>query len=163
RGAHALAAAAPRVPLLILGAATIAAAIAIERTRRAGEWTRLVTIVALAMAAWTATFDAIIHPAIARTRSPREFMATVDRLAPADASLYASFPVDPGVRFYAPRSLVRLELESPAPRWMLLWEDEWRRVRDASGEALPVLAVGDARQVGHGALALVMAPAGRLR
>jgi hypothetical protein len=163
RGARALADAAPRGPLLILGCATLVAGVAIERARRAGDWSRLVTIVAVAMIGWTATFDAAIHPAIARTRSPRDFMTTVERLVPADVSLHASFPVDPGVRFYASRSLVRLELESSEPRWVLLWEDEWRRLRDARDEALPVLAVSEARQGRRGALSLVMAPAGRLR
>jgi 4-amino-4-deoxy-L-arabinose transferase-like glycosyltransferase len=164
-GAHALAAAAgrARVPLLILACATVVAGVAVERARRAGDWSRLVTLVAIVMVAWTAMFDATIHPAIARTRSLREFMTAVDRLAPAGAALDASFPVDPGVRFYAPRPLVRLELEGAEPRWVLLWEDEWRRLRDGHDEALPVLAVSEARQSRHGALALVMAPAGRLR
>jgi 4-amino-4-deoxy-L-arabinose transferase-like glycosyltransferase len=163
RGAHALAAAAPRLQLLILGCATIVAGVGIEAARRAGDWSRLVAVVAIAMTAWTATFDATIHPAIARTRSPREFMTAVDRLAPADAPLQASFPVDPGVRFYAPRPLVRLELDGSTPRWALLWEDEWRRLRDPRDEPLPVLTVSEARQSRRGALALVMAPAGRLR
>jgi 4-amino-4-deoxy-L-arabinose transferase-like glycosyltransferase len=165
RGAHALAAAAThvRVPLAVLGCATLVAGVMIERARRAGDWSRLVVIVAAAMVVWTALFDATIHPAISRTRSPREFMTTVDRLVPADVALYASFPVDPGVRFYSPRPLVRLELESASPRWVLVWEDEWRRLRDARDEPLPVLTVSEARQSRRGALALVMAPAGRLR
>jgi 4-amino-4-deoxy-L-arabinose transferase-like glycosyltransferase len=163
RGARALAAAAPGVPLAVLGVATLVAAVAIERCRRAGEWSRLVAIVAGAMVAWTATFDAAIHPAIARTRSPRAFMTVVDRMVPADVEIHASFPVDPGVRFYARRPLVRLELDGAAPRWALLWQDEWRRLRDARDEALPVLAVSDPLQSRRGALALVMVPAGRLR
>jgi hypothetical protein len=90
-------------------------------------------------------------------------MTQVDRLTPHDASLATSFPADPGLRFYAPRPLVRLTDTSDATRHALVWEDEWRRLRDENGEALRTLAVSDARQARRGPLALVVVPAGRLR
>lgn len=163
RGAQAVAAVAMRArsAMLLLSAVTIVAAVAIERARRAGDWSRLVVVVGVAMAGWTATFDAVVHPAIARTRSPREFMATVDRRVPGDATLRTSYPVDPSLRFYAPRRLV--PLDDDGSQWALVWEDEWRRLRDARGEPLPVIAVSDFRQGRRGALALVAAPPGRLR
>ena len=48
------------------------------------------------------------------------------------------------------------------PGHLLLWEDEWRRLRTAAGESLPVVAVSDAAQPARGHLALVAAPAGAL-
>jgi 4-amino-4-deoxy-L-arabinose transferase-like glycosyltransferase len=164
-GATAIAAATGTArPLVVAVAlATIAAAVAVEQARRAAAWPRLVGIVAAAMIVWTALFDVVVHPAIARTRSLREFMTQVDRLTPHDASLATSFPADPGLRFYAPRPLVRLTDTSDATRHALVWEDEWRRLRDENGEALRTLAVSDARQARRGPLALVVVPAGRLR
>jgi 4-amino-4-deoxy-L-arabinose transferase-like glycosyltransferase len=165
RGATALvaAAAAARSALLVLGGTTVLAALVIERARRAGRWLTLVLGVALLTAAWTATFGATVHPVIARTRSLRSFMTAVDRLVPRNAALATRFPADPGLRFYAPRPLVRLELESTAPlRYLLLWEDEWRVLRDERDQALAVLAVSEGRQSRRGSLALVVAPAGRL-
>jgi 4-amino-4-deoxy-L-arabinose transferase-like glycosyltransferase len=165
-GASVIAATAARsAPLLTaLGAATIAGAIVIERARRAGAWRGLVLGVAFLMSVWTAVFDAVIHPAISRTRSLRDFMTAVDRLVPRDAVLAASLPADPGLRYYAPRPLVGFEpARSDAQRWVLLWEDQWQRLRDGHGEALSVLAVSEARQSRRGSLALVIAPAGELR
>jgi len=165
-GASAVAAAAAgRAALFVtLGLATIAGAALIERARRAGDWKRLTFAVASSMVVWTAAFDGVIHPAVARTRSLGEFMASVDRLVPRDAELAVSFPVDPGLRFYAPRPLVPFDLSgADAPRRVLLWEDEWQRIRDPRGDALPVLAASKARQARRGSLALVLAPAGALR
>ena len=165
-GASAVAAAASGRAMLVavLGLVTIAAGVMVERARRRSDWTWVVLGVAVAMAGWTVVFDTTIHPAIARTRSLQAFMATVDRMLPEDVTLAASFPTDPGLRFYAPRPLVRLELQGgDTARHLLVWEDEWRRLRDARGEPLAVLAVSDARQARQGAMALVVAPAGTLR
>ena len=165
-GASAVAAAAAgEAPLfLLLGLGTIAGALLVERARRAGDWVRLVSVIAALMVVWTAAFNGVIHPAIARTRSLGAFMASVDRIVPRDAELAATFPVDPGLRFYAPRPLVPFVLAgTDVPRRALLWQDEWQRIRDARGEALPVLAVSEARQSRRGSLALVLAPAGELR
>ena len=165
-GASAIAAAAVAMaPLFVaLGLGTIAGGVWSERARRAGDWRRLTFVVAALMIAWTATFNGVIHPAVARTRSVAELMATVDRIVPRDAELAVSYPVDPGVRFYAPRPLVPFVMSgSDTPRRLLLWQDEWRRIRDQYGEALPVLAVSTSRQSRRGSLALVMAPPGALR
>lgn len=164
--ASAVAGAARRAwPLMAgLGAVTIAGAIGVERARRAGAWTPLVLGVATLMVLWTATFGAVIHPAVAATRSLRTFMARVDRVVPADEPLYATLPADPGLRFYAPRPLVRLRTEAAeTSRHLLVWEDEWRRLRDERGEPLAVVAVSDARQARRGHLSLVVAPPGSLR
>ncbi|HUE31149.1 MAG TPA: hypothetical protein VMR79_09740, partial [Verrucomicrobiae bacterium] len=70
---------------------------------------------------------------------------------------------DPGLRFYAPRTLRAWPHQGAAAgAALLLWEDEWQRLRDPSGRTLTVLAVSAARQAGRGRLALVAAPVGRL-
>jgi hypothetical protein len=149
---------------VLLGLATIGGGGVIERARRGGDWHRIAFVVAALTVAWTAAFNGVIHPAVARTRSLREFMTTVDRIVPRDAVLAVSYPVDPGLRFYAPRPLVPFEMVgTDAPRRVLLWQDQWERLRDAGGDALPVLAVSEARQSRRGSLALVLAPAGALR
>jgi len=106
----------------------------------------------------------VLHPAIARERSLGSFFAVVRRTVPADAAMYAFFPPDPGLRFYAPPTLRPWPAAGAAPGgYLLLWEDEWRRARDADDRPLPVLAVSDASQPGRGHLALVAVPRGRLR
>jgi 4-amino-4-deoxy-L-arabinose transferase-like glycosyltransferase len=165
-GATAVAAAAARHAgaFVSLGVAMLVGAFVVERARRAGDFARVATVVAALMVAGTAAFNGVIHPAVSRTRSLADFMVTVDRLVPPGAVLATSFPPDPGLRFYAPRELVQFQTKAAdGPRRVLLWEDEWRRLRDARGDALPVLAVSDARQSRRGSLALVVAPPGDLR
>jgi 4-amino-4-deoxy-L-arabinose transferase-like glycosyltransferase len=165
-GATAVASAAARhaAAFVSLGVAMLVGAVVVERARRAGDFARLTSVVAGLMVAGTAAFNGVIHPAVSHTRSLADFMTTVDRLVPPDAVLAASFPPDPGLRFYAPRELVQFQ-PKPAdePRRVLLWQDEWSRLRDARGDALPVLAVSEARQSKRGSLALVLAPPGELR
>ena len=158
--ASAARAVAPLLILLALG--TIAAVPAVMRAARGGEWRRLVILVALVTMAWTGAFDGSLHPAIGRQRSVRSFMARVDRLVPADGVLYAVMPPDPGVRFYAPRALAPLQPRKLDGGYLLLWEDEWRRLRDANGRPLEVLAVSEARQSRRGQLSLILAPHGPL-
>jgi len=135
----------------------------VVRATRGAEWRRLIVLVAMLFVAWTATF-ARLHPAIARTRSLRDFMATVGRTVPEDARLYAFFPPDPGLRFYAPRDLQPWPTDGRvAGGYLLLWEDEWQRLRDPGGRPLEVLSVSAARVPRRGHLALVTAPQGPLR
>src|SRR5439155_964834 len=120
-------------------------------------------VVTALFALWSASFDVLLHPAIARERSLKGFFAEVARSVPPGAPLYALYPPDPGLRFYAPPTLREwLPRGASAGSHLLLWEDEWERVRDAEGEPLTVLAVSAARQAGHGRLALVAAPRGPL-
>jgi len=154
-------AAAPAFTLLAL--ATAVDAVLLARTARRAAWPQLVVSVALLMAAWTAAFDGLVHPAIARTRSLGAFLARVGALVPSDAPLYARFPADPGLRFYAPRPLAPWPPGGlAAPGHLLLWEDDWRRLRTMDGAPLRIVAVSDAAQPPHGHLALVAAPPGRL-
>jgi 4-amino-4-deoxy-L-arabinose transferase-like glycosyltransferase len=161
-GARALAAAAadaaPAV-LLVAGATAVAAALA-WRALRALAWSRLVLVVAATFVVWTAFFDGVLHPAIGRDRSVRAFLAHVGTIVPPDATLRARFPPDPAVRFYAPRELQPWPDAGGTGGYALLWEDEWRALRDARGEPLPVVAVSDARRTRRGHLALVRVPAG---
>jgi 4-amino-4-deoxy-L-arabinose transferase-like glycosyltransferase len=165
-GAEVLAAAAGahRALLLMLAVATVAAALLAARATRRTDWPALVRVVAGATVAWVAVFELVFHPAIGRAQSLRGFMARVDRLVPADAALHAFYPPDPGLRFYAPRVLRRWPgrgLEEQG--WLLLWERDWRRLRDPAGAPLPVVAVSEARQARRGHLALVRAARGPLR
>jgi 4-amino-4-deoxy-L-arabinose transferase-like glycosyltransferase len=149
--------------LLILAVGTAAAALAAERAVRADAWPRLVLVVAAAFVAWTAFFNGVLHPAIGRSRSVREFLAHVGTIVPPDVPLYTRFPPDPALRFYAPRDLVPWPDERLAGGYVLLWEDEWRATRDARGAALDVVAVSDSSRPRSGHLALVRVPAGPMR
>jgi hypothetical protein len=83
-------------------------------------------------------------------------MAHVATLVPPDAELYAVFPPDPEMRFYAPRPLRRWPPPADGvPRLALLWEDEWRRLPDPPAP-LAESAVGAGS---HGRLLLVRAAA----
>jgi hypothetical protein len=116
-------------------------------------------LVAALAVAWTASFDRLLHPAIARERSVKTFLQTA---AAGDGPLYALFPADPGVRFYAPPTLRAWPAAGADGGRLILWEDEWRRFRDAAGSPLPILATSDVRQAGRGRLLVVAAPRGRL-
>ena len=149
--------------LVVLAAGTALAVPVVARAARGGAWRRLVVVVATLFVVWTGAFDARLRPAIAREGSLRAFLLHVHEIVPADAPLYALFPPDPGLRFYAGPALQRWPSRgAPADGYLLLWEDEWRRLRDPAGQPLPVLAVSDARQTGRGHLALVAAPHGPL-
>ncbi|TMB04501.1 MAG: hypothetical protein E6J70_03905 [Deltaproteobacteria bacterium] len=164
-GAAALAVAARRAApvLVLLALASAVAGFVADRAARRGRWRRLVHVLAMLAVAWTAAFNTLLHPAIAKPRSLRAFMGRVDRVVPAGDPLYAFFPPDPALRFYAPREL----RPWPPPArggavHLLLWEDEWRRWRDALGRPLRPLAASRAEQPGRGHLLLVAPPPGRL-
>jgi len=149
--------------LALLAGATAAATPLVARAAARAEWRRLVLAVAALFALWTASFDLLLHPAIARERSLKGFLAEVSRSVPPGAPLYALYPPDPGLRFYAPAALREWPHQGAAAGApLLLWEDEWQRLRDPSGGTLTVLAVSAARQAGRGRLALVAAPVGPL-
>ena len=156
-GAHA-------APLSVLAITPIAAAIWLGGQIRAQRWQRLVTGLAALMVAWVALFDGLLHPAIARGRSVRDFMLRVAAVVPAEQPLHAFYPPDPGLRFYVPRALRAWPAGGTAePAFLLLWEDEWRRLRDAQGATLPPAAVSEAQQPGRGHLVLLATPGGPLR
>ena len=164
-GAATLAAAARAASpwLLLLAVVTGAATPLVARAAARAEWRRLVLAVAALFALWTASFDTLLHPAIARERSLKGFLADVSRSVPPGAPLYALYPPDPGLRFYAPAALREWPHQGAAAGApLLLWENEWQRLRDPDGQALTVLAVSAARQSGHGRLALIAAPGGPL-
>jgi len=159
----AAAAGAAMVVALLVGLSALAA-VALARSRAREAWRDLVLALGAVTVVWIAAFDAIIFPAIGTTRSLAPFMQRVDGLVPRDAVLHVFYPPDPGLRFYAPRTVKRVRDGSPSrSRYLLLWEDEWREWRDASGATLRALAVSDAKPSSHGALALVVAPPGELR
>jgi len=157
------AAEAARLPLLVLAVATAAWIPVLARLRRAARWRETTFAVAVAAVAWTAAFAGLVDPTIGRSQSLRGFMTTVDRRVPPDAILYAFFPLDPGLRFYAPRPLRPPGEADPArARLLLVWEDEHRRWRGSDGAELPTLAASRARSGGRGSLLLVTAPPGPL-
>ena len=156
-GAAAVAAAAhdAALPLGLLALGTAVGGVLCARAVRASDWRRIVIVVAALVVGWTAIFDARIHPIIGRSRSLGAFMTHVDAIVPRDRPLYAIFPPDPGLRFYAPRSVQSWQTARPnEAAYLFLWEDEL-------GRATPTvepLAMSDARQAGRGRLALVLAP-----
>jgi hypothetical protein len=149
--------------LIALALATLALAPVVVRAVRGADWRQLIVLVAAVTMAWTAAFDAILHPAVGRQRSVQSFMARVDRFVPGDEVLYAVAPADPGVRFYAPRPLAALAPKKlAAGGYILLWEDEWRRLREPSGRLLDVVAVSETRQSRRGPMVLAFAARGPL-
>lgn len=157
------AAAASRAALLAIAAATAAAILPLTRLLRRGRWRDASFLVAALTSAWVAAFSGLVHPAIGTRQSLRDFMTAVDRHLPPDAVLYAVFPPDPGLRFYAPRPLRPIADANPGQeRWLLLWEDEHRRWRASNGAELPILLASRARPSRRGPLLLVTAPPGPL-
>ena len=149
--------------LALLACATAAVVPLVALSARRGEWRRLVIAVAALFGLWTASFNVFLHPAIARARSLKPFFADVGHLLPPDVPLYTLYPPDPGLRFYAPPTLRPWPNQGMDGRArLLLWEDEWQRLRDTNGSTLTVLALSAARQAGHGRLVLVAAPIGPL-
>lgn len=145
----------------LLGPLAIAAGVAsvvLGGAARAGDWRRVVTIVAVLAFGWSVAFDAFVHPPIGRTRSLAAFMQRVDRLVPPDATLHAFYKPDPGLRFYAPRPVRRWADATADPSYLLLWEDEWRTWRDRAGRPLRPVVVSDARDASRGSLALFVVP-----
>jgi 4-amino-4-deoxy-L-arabinose transferase-like glycosyltransferase len=145
--------------LLVLAGMALAGAFLMLRARRAGDWQRLVQVVAALTVAWTAAIGIWLRPPIGRAASLQPFMARVGGLVPADATLYAFFTPDAGLRFYAPRPLEPWRAQSRGPAYLLLWEDERQRWRDAQGKPLEPLAVSEAEQSRRGPLTLVVVPA----
>jgi 4-amino-4-deoxy-L-arabinose transferase-like glycosyltransferase len=140
-----------------LALVTVTGSVVIARAARRAAWRRLVTTLALLALAWTAVFDAYLHPAIARDRSLKAFMEEVARQVPAEAALYTVFPPDPGLRFYAPRRLERWPQDgAPSGAYLLLWEDDWHRLGAAAGAPQ---VESEARQPTHGRLGLLIMPA----
>ena len=165
-GAATLAAAAAshRLPLAALGVATIGVGLWLVRIVARQQWPTVVTGVAALMIGWVVLFDGLLHPAIGRSRSLRDFMVQVAAIVPASEAVHAIYPPDPGLRFYAPRPLQPWPREGvPRPAYLLVWEDEWRTFADGTGEALRPVAVSEAQQPGRGHLVLVSTPGGPLR
>ena len=158
----AAAARAATAAMIGLACATLVAIPFLARAARAGSWRRVIVLVAALFVGWTASFDGLLHPTIARERSLKQFFEIVSRMVPDDGRLYAFFPPDPGLRFYAPSTLSPWPAGGADGGHLLLWEDERDRLRGPGGQALPVLAVSDARQAGRGHLSLVAAPRGAL-
>jgi 4-amino-4-deoxy-L-arabinose transferase-like glycosyltransferase len=144
--------------LLVLAGLALAGAWLMLRARRTGDWRRLVQLVAALTVVWTAAIGIWLRPPIGRAASLKPFMARVDGLVPRDATLYAFFTPDAGLRFYAPRPLEPWRAQSRGPAYLLLWEDERQRWRDPQGKPLEALAVSGAQQSGRGPLTLVVVP-----
>ncbi len=157
------AAAGARSVFALLALATVATAVALWDARRRTNFRRIVLLAATLVAVWMAAFNGLIHPVIARTRTLAPFMARVDGVVPAEAVLYAFLPVDPGLRFYAPRSVTQWPpAGATSASYLLLWEDEWRRLRGGDGGPLTPIIVSEAEQKSRGHLVLVSPPPGRL-
>src|SRR5207253_1155935 len=103
-GAAAFAKAARRAApaLVLLALASAVAGLVADRAARRGRWRRLVHVLAMLAVAWTAAFNTLLHPAIARPRSLRPLLCRVARVVPAGAPPYGFLPPVPALRFFAP-------------------------------------------------------------
>lgn len=151
---------------LALGASAIAAfaaAVALARARAAAAWRRAIVLTAGTIALLVVAMQVEIRPAVARARGFAEFLPALAPLLPPDEPLYAYLPVDPGVRFYAPRPIASWR-ERPADRdvHLVAWEREIAAFPPAAQQALVRLATSEARRGRRGRLVLVRVPRGVL-
>jgi len=153
---------APALPVAI-ALLVLALAIMVGRLRAAGRWAGLVPPVAGGVALLMLTFQVGIHPAIARARGFAPFLGPLDTLLPPDEPLYAYFPVDASVRFYAPRPLANWRTR-PGDRdvYLLAWEREVRSLPAAKRARLERLATSETQRGSRGALVLLRVPHGVL-
>jgi len=148
---------AARGPLLGLALATTAGAVVAFRAASRPEvaWRRIALVVGALAVAWTAAFGAVVHPAIAEWQSLRRFLAGVDALVPADATLVLRNAPEPGLRFYAPRPLRRLAPGEKPAGYLLLWDNERGEIADRPGRLVTVLATSDVVRGRRGRLSLL--------
>jgi len=150
-------------PLAVVALALLGLAAWLARTRAAEHWAALAPPVAAVMAIGVLTYQLAIRPAVEQSRGFAGFMPIVAGFVPADEPLYAYFPVDPSVRFYAPRAVVNWKMR-PADRdvYLLAWEREVAVLPEAARPQLEQLAVSEARHGSRGSLVLVRVPRGAL-
>ena len=146
--------------LLALGLVAIGAAVLIARARRQGDWRRVTLVLVGVTCAWHVVFGGFLHATLGSAASLAPFMTRVDQLVPPDAQLHTPFPPDAGLRFYAPRPLLQWKASVRGPAYLLFWEDERRRWRDANGQSLEPLAVSEASEPRRGTLDLMLLPEG---
>src|SRR5262249_50702439 len=96
-----------RALLLVLAGATTLGALLARAALRLQDLRRVILLIAALSVGWTGYFEYALHPALAETASLKEFLAATAAGVPRDAPLFAAFPPDPGLRFYAPRRLER--------------------------------------------------------
>jgi 4-amino-4-deoxy-L-arabinose transferase-like glycosyltransferase len=154
---------AARAPLAVVALALLGLAAWLARTRAAERWAALAPPVAAVMAIGVLTYQFAFRPAVEQSRGFAGFMPIVAGFVPADEPLYAYFPVDPSVRFYAPRAVVNWKMR-PADRdvYLLAWEREVAVLPEAARPQLEQLAVSEARHGSRGSLVLVRVPRGAL-
>jgi hypothetical protein len=145
---------------LVLAAQAVLA-FAVMRARAGELWRRLVVLVAVAFAAWGSVFQLVVHPAIGRTRGVGDFMQAIDPLVPRDAPLFAFFPVDPGLRFHAPRPVERWQSRpDDADAYLLLWERELKGVAGSEAPPIERVAASGRNHGRRGQLILLRVPPG---
>jgi hypothetical protein len=134
---------------------------AIVRARAGERWHRLVVLVAVAFATWGTVFQSTVHPAIGRTRGVGDFMQAIDPLVPREAPLFAFFPVDPSLRFYAPRPVERWQTRpQDADAYMLLWERELKGMPAWQASPIERVAASGRNHGRRGQLILLRVPPG---
>lgn len=162
---RAIAASVQKAPAPLFGVtlALLASAFLVVRARAAGRWARLVPPVAGAIAVLMLASQLDIRPIIAESRGFKAFMPLVATLVPPGEPLYAYFPVDPSVRYYAPRPMLNWK-SRPADRdlYLLAWEREVEALPGRASASLTRLATSDARHGRRGPLVLVRVPRGVL-
>jgi hypothetical protein len=137
--------------------------VAILRARAGEQWRRLVVLVAVAFAAWGSVFQLAVHPAIGGTRGVGDFLQAVDPLVPRDAPLFAFFPVDPAVRFYAPRPVERWQARpDDADAYLLLWERELAGMSGSDAAPIERVAASGRNHGRRGQLILLRVPPGAM-
>lgn len=142
-----------------LTAAALAVAVAVPfllYAARKQRWATLIGAIAVIAGGAAVIFNSAIHPAVARGRSLKKFMAAVNTVVRPDEPLLFLGSADPGAVFYAERPITSVGPDDAASvdSYLLIWEREWLALD--SGSQLPrPLKVSESKSSRRGHLLLV--------
>ena len=118
-------------------AAALGGVVAIMASRKAA-WMASVLAITMVMAASFSLMQNIFHPQFAAAYSFKPFMDRVSRRVNGEPLYFCDSidPIDSGVLFYAYRNIPSYENRTPTterPFYLLLWDDEWKRITNRGG------------------------------
>jgi len=125
-----------RATLLFCGAVSLAGAGFLIHEARRGAWNGVLLSLAMVLMIFLSAIQSTFHPAFAANYTFRPFMARVRDKTPANTPVVFYNTAGKAVAFYARAYLPSFRpLERPAkpPYYLLIWEDEWEKLRGRKG------------------------------